>query len=348
MKIFYTQLNKTNQDCTEGFFKHTIYNLMEQTHRFVGSPEEADVVMFFYCYYNDYTFDGDMAKRIKIKGSPIVVFDYIENGSTCVHREDYLYKYQILGYKYECYDSNPLTSEYQKMADYFTEFQPQIKLYFKREMSSHLDFTQSPFKIIPIEYPINFDHYLDAAEEDYYKRPHDLYFNYGLSNGDRFRMHGKLLLEADRIGHNIIQTEKLEEFFLQDSRRGNIVIFHREWMERVDFKKKNSLAKTTLDLYGAGMKCFRSTEGTIDTLAFKQNPSLLQYSYPWVDGENCIYLPVGDNNKLDVNGSFEVIYDYLRGDKQNKLYKIYLKSTENNRLYRSQNYIPDYILKNII
>ena len=347
MKIFYTQLNKINQNCTEGFFKHTIYDEIACHHEFVSFPEDADVVFFFYCYYHQYEFDEEIAKRIQSSQKPVVIFDFVENGSPCLQREEYLIKHQILGYEYTCYVDNPLTSEYQKMADYFFKLQPQIKLYFKREMSVKLDFSTSPFRILPIEYPINFNRYDEVSREEYYKRSHSIYFNYGLSNTDRFRMHGKLLLEADRIGHNIIQTEKAEEQFIKEGRRNNITIFHREWFDRVDFMSRNSNTLSTLDLYGAGMKCFRSTEGTINTVAFKQDPSLLHYTYPWINGENCIHLPIDSKNMLKVNESFEIIHYWLRGSGLDKLYDIYQKSVVNNHLYQSKTYIHNYLLKNI-
>ncbi len=346
MKIFYTQLNRKNKNCTEGFFANTIYLEFQKFHQFVSSPEEADCIVFFYCFYFDYEFDQQMYERIKSSGKPIVIFDYLEQGSPSLQKPEYLTTMQILGYQYDESPGNPTTVEYMKLVTGMYELQSQIKLYFKREMPVCLDYSKSPFKILPVEYPITFAPYEPVSEEDYYNRPFDLYFNYGFSNPDRPKLHGRLLLGIDQIGHNFAQTEKTEEEFLKQGRKRIVVVCHREWYERVPFKSRNSMTYTTMDLYGAGMKCFRSTEGTIDTLAFKADPSLLHYSYPWVNGKNCIALPVDERNRLKIDEAYEIIRYNLRNN-QGSLYSLYLKSVENNHKYRTENYVKDYLLKNM-
>lgn len=347
MRILYTQLNKRNQECTEGFFKHTIQDTMRSRMTTVTSPEQAQLVVFFYVYTPDFEFDTGLFERIKRNNIPIVVFDYLECGQQTMTAGQYLQLMQVLGYKYEYGDFVNLPPEFHRMVDAFTELQSQIAVYFKREMPAGLDYATAPFPVRPVDYPINFDDYKPVSKDAYYARPHDVYFNYGLSSVDRFRLHGKILLEAERLGSNIIQTEACEKHFQSTNRVRNFVLLHREWFERLHYSNRNAATLTTVDLYGAGLKCFRNTEGTIDTLSFKEDPSKLLFAYPWIDGDNCISLPVTDNLRLDVDAAFEKMYQYIRGDRQHELYPMYLRSVETNRKYRTPAYLWQYIWPSI-
>ena len=134
MKIFFTQLNKLNPNCTEGFFQHTIYMELQKSHQFVSTPEEADCVIFFYCFYFNFEFDRSIFDQIKTSQKPVIIFDYLEQGGPSLQKPEYLTTMQILGYRYDESPGNPTRSEYMKLVNGMYELQPQIKVYFKREM----------------------------------------------------------------------------------------------------------------------------------------------------------------------------------------------------------------------
>jgi hypothetical protein len=106
-------------------------------------------------------------------------------------------------------------------------------------------------------------------------------------------------------------------------------------------------SQAVIDLYGCGLKCFRNVESTRNCLSIKQDPSRLLFTYPWIDGINCITLPnLPDTNLLDHKKAFEIVYDY-RYKKHDLLYDIYVKSMEMNQLYSPKNYVPNHIMKHI-
>jgi hypothetical protein len=142
--------------------------------------------------------------------------------------------------------------------------------------------------------------------------------------------------------------KQYEEELIKNKRDNAIALFHKEWYERIDYMKYQSNSRTVIDLYGAGMKCFRTIESTINSISFKQDNSFLKHSYPWIHDENCIMLPnKHDSNNLDELKSCDVIWDYIKGNKKEKLYNIYLKSCEINMKYRNVKYLKDYFIKNV-
>ena len=103
-------------------------------------------------------------------------------------------------------------------------------------------------------------------------------------------------------------------------------------------------SKISLSLYGNGHKCFRSAEAGYNSVMFHMGVDTVLWSYPWTDGENCVNLPVfPGSEELELGTAIEVIYKWLRVQ-QGSLYPVYLEGVENNKRYRRDRYLNDYLL----
>ena len=291
-------------------------------------------------------------KKIIDSKKKIVIFDYIEYGSPSIFSNEYLHSYDILGYNSSGKLLKQMLDAYgqegQKIINYFNQFSELelIFCYFKRELSSVLDLSKSSFPIYAADF-INYayDVYNTSEEMEFSNRFIDLFFSWGLSSIDRPKLHGKILQNIEKFG-NISLSQKHLEHNIKNNVKNLVFLCRSEWFERIDYKTYIPHCKSSVDLYGAGMKCFRNFESALDSVSFKQDPSLLIHAYPWINGKNCVYLPNKSNNQLDIDMACDIIYDYTKIN-QGKLYEIYKESKITAELYVNENYTKNYIYPKI-
>lgn len=370
-KIFVTSLNKLNSyEKTDGWCDHNIikYGGFKYLATTVDNVNDADFIIYIRHFgENEFSFDEELANIILNLNKKIIVFDYVEYKSESIFTDEYLYDYDILGYKITgvLLKKFILTKkdDYNNIINYFLKFRDNnlIFCYFKRELSKFIDTSDSSFPIYPSDYfnylyssPYNQLYIDDYSEEYFNNKPIDMFYTWGLSTLDRPKLNGKFLLEFENLEINkntsemlrVVNTSNQLENRLELKIKNLIFISRIEWLERLDYKKYLLLSKTVIDLYGAGMKCFRNFESALDSVSFKQDPSLLLHAYQWENGKNCIFLPNKDHNRLDINLSYDIIHDYIRNN-QNKLYNIFKESKLTAKKYTNEEYTKNYIFPKI-
>jgi hypothetical protein len=380
MKFFLTELDKTSGNkpiaqydlidiSSNRYLRYQLEIELSKYDRstFTQNAEEADINILLFGFEEDnYVFDAETFKKVKSSKKPIICIDYQEVGPDTMHSGAYLNTYQIVGFSCQDFETNPLSAEYHKRNQYVTELQEKIFLYFRREMSARLNYAAVPFEVLPLELtrpaksgpfglsqgfegPIEeLEEFKPVSQEEYYSRPNKLLYSYGITHPDRYILHGRLLMDAEKIGKSLVQSEQSLKFHTERKRRDNILLLNNDFFERAHPTSKNKYCLTSIDMYGAGMKCYRNGESTQNCVSFKQDPSHLQWAYPWVDGFNCIHLPSNpQTQRLDPNGAFDKITKYLFGDLKDSLYDIYLNSVKTSLAYEQSMYIRDHVWANI-
>jgi hypothetical protein len=73
-------------------------------------------------------------------------------------------------------------------------------------------------------------------------------------------------------------------------------------------------SKIVISAWGIGRKCFRDAEAPFDSVMAIQE-TYYHYSYPWIDGKNCIKLPnkISENGleQIDEEAAVDIILYYL-------------------------------------
>ena len=357
MKIYPTSLyygyNSPNFS-PDGYFIHCMWhsNLLKYGNIKFSELEKSDVILLFIVWGGDkYIFDKVLASKIETLQKPIVIIDYTEYGGWGA--EGRLIEYNLYGYNLE-YES--LTyKDHKLLHEFLLRNQNLIKAYFKRELN-HKDTSNVPFKVFPIEYI--YDEYTNKSpvqtQEEFLKRPIRCNFTWGHTNISRPILHGKILSKIEKFYFDFditfASTFRQCEHRLKDHSRLFLLnnVDHYERTDKETFFEYQFRSQIMIDLYGVGIKCFRNIESTNNCISVKQDPSILKYTYPWIDKENCIFLPNRPgttiiNEKLSV----EILLHYQHPNNQHLLYPIYLKSLEMNELYSPLNYVPNHIIKNI-
>jgi len=333
----------------DGYVNHHWFKPLSTLWEYTTDHESADVSILPIGWEPNYEFDNEL---LNINFNNIVILDFLEFG--CGTWWDKRYQnefYSLFGIKVESYDNffgrEPAFEILH--AALKNKLHDKIRIYFKRELSNQINTSNFSIPVLPVDFINTYDAYTPVSEEEFYGRGLDLLYIWGRSSQDRVKLYAQILYQMDRFGHNMYTSEKqYDEEFIKNNRDRGIALFHKEWYERCDFRKYQKNSRCVIDLYGAGLKCFRTIESTIDAISFKQDLSFLSHAYPWVDGENCIMLPnQPDKNNLDVDAACDKIWEYIRGSKQSELYPIYLNSCETNMKYINTNYLQNYFIPNI-
>lgn len=193
--------------------------------------------------------------------------------------------------------------------------------------------------VLPIEYP-NWQPSHDAqTKEQFNERRIELFHFWGFSHVCRKIFQGNAILHAVREDIEIIDNVFYYQNFLQENHRRYWATIHIPHFARMPINQIleiNGNAKLSLSLPGAGVKCFRSTgESPVNSLMCIPFDELA-WSYPWEHGVNCI--------RFELNNAVVEIEHALRRD---DLYELYLSGVANAENYRVENYIRNYIEKQI-
>lgn len=222
--------------------------------------------------------------------------------------------------------------EWQKF-DNFCKQNPPI-VTFKREL---LQKDVSSI-LLPCEYPCKYPVYQVDLRDKYDARPIELMHYWGHSNESRRIFQGNAWLNA--VKHDVTICDNiyyLNNFLDEKSRHlwATINIPHFARIELEQVLHFNGQSKLSLSLPGDGIKCFRHAESPINSLMVMMEDNIA-WSYPWVHGVNCIKIK---------NDPIEEIRQALNRE---DLYDIYLAGVQNLDNYRVENYLNNYIKKEIL
>lgn len=354
-KIYPTSLYKSlSGDLTRfsicGYTTHTLFRgcILEYGAELANTVEESDFVFVFVTYLGtEFEFDVELFNKIKKNNKPIVIVDYTESGGQDAQR---LLEYNLYGYKIEheaLLQSNNLKLMHECLLDY-----DNIICYFKRELSSSLDYSNVRFRVLPIEFinDISPPPYTPDTESDYYNRPILYNFIWGYSNISRPILQGELMKNFLKFNCDLaLSYKQAYSYIIEERRRWYTLLICQGWFERVDIQKLYELqykSRAIIDMYGAGLKCFRNMESFHNCMSFKQDPSKLINTYEWINDVNCVFLPnVANSNLIDEVKSCQILLDYKNNG---KAYRIYLESINMSYKYAPKNYVPNHIIANIL
>lgn len=266
-----------------------------------------------------------------------ILFDYIEYGANSWDRKQtHFFGKNTSDFSY-C-----LKGKEWKLFDEFVKKHPPV-VYFKRELLQK-DFSGN---VYPIEFPCWQPVYATQLKEDFDKRPIELFHFWGHSHESRRMFQGNAYLHA--VKNNITIADNIHYLGgVVNENKGriwatmNIPHFARIQMDNI--MGINNVSKLSLSLPGCGVKCFRHSESPVNSVMVMQEDNLA-WSYPWVHGENCIKVPIGDSmdDIRGLSGSPE-IQAIEEAIKRDDLYNIYVSGLQNIDNYRMSNYANNYII----
>jgi hypothetical protein len=296
---------------------------------------------------------------------PIVVIDFSEYGVHVLRNLNYydvICNNSFYGFKTDSIAERIKLNVFATQVDDFLRLNlDNIKLYFKRELSKQT-FEQKklifPFDVQPIDYCLasKYNDFEPDTKEIFLKRNISIAHIWGKSNSDRMALHGALMLEASKTRnffHTLVSVEQYNEYIHREAgNKTGILLLHKNGYvegERIDFRPILSNARTFIDLYGNGMKCFRNVEASYNCISIKQDYAQMKFTYDWVNNENCIMIPNKNNeHTIDVDNSIKIITDIIDMKSiytADYLYDVYTKSCSTVKKYFLRNYVEDHILQ---
>lgn len=188
----------------------------------------------------------------------------------------------------------------------------------------------------PIEYPCIVPIPELDTKEQFEKRPINCLWFWGRSHELRLKLHGDIWLNAYKTGATVCDNiYSFKGFMENESNPDKWVTLHIPHYSRIDIGtilNINRQSKISVNLFGAGNKCFRMNEASSSSVMIMQH-SNMAYTYEWLDGINCFKFPTDDPD-------IEIIKNALT-DKT--IYDIYRRGVETCGKYRIDRYITEYI-----
>lgn len=280
--------------------------------------------------FSDYEFNEELLRLDKW-----VLADYSELGANDYDRsETLLFGRNTSDFKKT---NNP---EFKKF-DEFVQNNPPI-VYFKRELLKK-DFCGN---VHPIDFPCFHKKQPIQTKEEFNNRKIEVFFYWGHSHESRRALHGNIFLNSTHKGYGVVDNYYHIERALSEYKKVWCTIqvphYARLDMHQVVFINGNS--KLSVSLPGAGAKCFRMTESSINSVMVMQDDKM-KYSFDWVDGINCIQIPLS-NEHQEIRGlknQWQAIETIEQALSNTNLYEIYLQGVENCDKYRVDRYCKEYI-----
>lgn len=289
-----------------------------------SSRHDCDVVLVPISLFHDFKFNP----LLRDINKPWVLIDYLEY-EWCCDMSHFIGRNTR-----ECRWLSPAWWEFDEFAK---EHPP--AMYFKRELLSR----EVTDRIKPIDWPCYIGQPPVQSEDEFNARPIEVFFSWGFSHPSRPRMHAQIFhaMTTHSIGV-ISELNQFEHYFRSPCARTWASVFTpwyaRSPIERVIWFQQRS--KISVSLPGAGKKCFRHAEAPVATIMALQD-DYLAWSYPWIDGSNCIRLAADHGSSVDDSVAFEDLED---ATKRADLYQIYLRSQETIDKYRTKPYINQYVI----
>ena len=320
----------------------SLYIPKYSNHQFVSNIDEADVIIFGYAVKQNYNF-----KKHNIGNKPIVVIDYNELGPFTLNDN-------FIGFNTHSWFKQ--FEGWNNLNYWLQDIQSNIKIYFKREFEKGS--YHPPIPTYPIEYMSFNERFWNQntqSFEEFNKRIFKLALIFSLSHTSRPLLFAKLVEKLYCC--NMCFDERILEYneYYDSSFNNNegILLLYKPCFFRLHHNKMMDLyqkSKISISLHGAGKKCNRETEVSFESVPAIQETNQY-YTYPWIDGKNCIILPNQKNDpfRLDLEDAINKMLSYLQQPEE--LYQIYLNSQKNSLNYRIDNYLTRHIipkLENII
>jgi len=305
----------------DGTVTKTLLDFLPQR---VASLHEADVVVVPISFYPDYTFNQELRS---VGQRPWVMIDFTEYGSSWNQAA----RTHLFGGTAET-PANLLENGQWGVLHAFAAEKPPAA-YFKRELL-HRDRSE---RVHPVEFPCSLPPSVTNRKEDFDARPIEVFNCWGYSHASRPRLHGDIFHGMATHGLEVLSDWEQVNHLVPGKR--NWVSIYSPWFVRKNIGQILSVqdkSKISVSLPGAGTKCFRSAESPLNSIMALPFDDLA-WSYPWVDGLNCLRLTQG--------GEFTDLELFAASGAAT--HAIYVESQENLDRYRSRRYVNEYILPTI-
>jgi|SRR5882757_4474441 len=301
----------------DGTIQHQILDNLPNV---TSSHHDADVVIIPVSFFPDIKFNN----RLNDIRKPYVLLDFMEYGSAWDQVDTHIFGRNKA--------SNIQTPDWNRFDDWVRSNPP--KMTFKRELLSK----DACSTINPIEFLCYLDRHPTQTQEEYNARPLEVSFIWGYSWESRPRLHGDIFKGMSTHSLGVISGwDQFHPHFDHNPPTRNWATCHVPWYARkpmADVLWMNERSKIGVSCRGHGVKNFRNGEMRSTIMAMPEDD--LAWSYPWIHGVNCLRFRNGHE--------FEDIEAFTRRD---DLYEIYLNGQENLDNYRTDKYIPNYILPNL-
>ncbi len=283
------------------------------------SQTDADICVVPVSFFHDFKFNV----RLLDITIPVVVLDMLEY-EWCYFdetNETHLFGKNTA----DCRWLNP---HWLPLDDWLRNNPP--LMYFKRELLKK-DETDT---VKPCEWLAYLPDAPFDSEDDFNKRPIEVFYNFGFSHPNRMILYGDIFSKGV-INHGlgiISEASQYDGYFKNPAARTWVANFC-PWFSRVgiaDIVWWQKRAKITPSLFGCGRKCFRHGE-VVDSIMAKQIDDLA-WSFPWTE-ENSILLRPGHE--------FE---DLESATHRTDLYSIYKAGHANVDRYRGKRYVNEYMM----
>lgn len=309
----------------DNFIDAPVYNILKEI--------KTDIPIIMLTKFSDFVFDE---KWYDLK--EYVLADYLELGAN-----DYDRKETLLWGKNSHLFKKAQTEEWQKFDKFSKEHS--AKIIFKRELLSK----DKGGNIYPIDFTCNYTIPPIDTEEQFNKRPLSVFHYWGWSNESRRMAHGNFFINATTKGITVIDNFYHLEQGVKDYAEGKqiwvtvcVPHFARLPMEQVLYI--NWQSKLSLSLAGAGAKCFRMGESSINSAMVMQDDKM-SYAHEWKDQENCFKIPMGDTlDEIRGVKNQWVAIETIESALQNpNLYDIYRNCVKNCENYFLPTYVEKYL-----
>lgn len=296
---------------------------------------QTDKVLVPITRLNDYVFN----ERLYDLKEWILV-DYFEYGANHWDRkETHFWGKNTADFSYV-----PKTEEWDKF-DKFCRDNPPTKI-LKRELLKK-DVVDNVF---PVEYPSFYIVPHPQTKEEYEKRPIEVFHFWGHSHEIRRAFHGGCFILAAQTGIGVVDNIDYIERSLGEYKRLWVTVntphFARRPMEQI--LAINGMSKLSVSLEGAGVKCFRHSEASLNSLMVMREDNLA-WSYAWEHGLNCLKI-YGDFDSInEIRGvdydSYRIVNQVYQDIQETSedLYDIYLNGIQAAKKYQLDNYINNYL-----
>lgn len=296
---------------------------------------QTDKVLVPITRLNDYVFN----ERLYDLKEWILV-DYFEYGANHWDRKET----HFWGKNTEDFSYVPKTEEWDKF-DKFCKDNPPTKI-LKRELLKK-DVADNVF---PIEYPSFYVVPDPQTKEEYEKRPIEVFHFWGHSHEIRRAFHGGCFILAAQTGIGVVDNIDYIERSLGEYKRLWVTVntphFARRPMEQI--YAINGMSKLSVSLEGAGVKCFRHAEASLNSLMVMREDELA-WSYEWKHGFNCLKIYFFMDSFDEIKGTeydshmiAKKVFEYAQYDSED-FYEIYVNGIQTAKKYQLDNYINNYL-----
>ncbi len=298
-------------------------NLLNHFPEIVTSLAACDLAIVPISFFHDYKFNPKLYDISQTK-KPYVFMDWLEYEWCYFNEKNDTHLFGV-----NTADCRWLNPNWHPLDEWMRNHPPLV--YFKRELLAK-DVSDT---VKPIEWPCYLPDMPMQSEDEFNKRPLEVFYNWGHSNPMRPTLMSEIYAAMNNGIGVISEASQFEPFIRDHPHARTFMAVHAPWYSRVpisDLLYFQRRAKLSVALPGCGIKCFRHSESPCESIMALPDDKLA-WGIPWTQGDNCI--------RLRPDHLFE---DLDAATKRPDLFEIYKNSQASIARLRGPAYVRDYLL----